>query len=909
MNECIQSVMRELGFSEVEAKKYVQEFQEQMQRDLNIGEGGLDFADRARVLDLMRESDPARYNEIVQIAMQDKTRQYARSVIETHRSVQAGRETAHLIAARVQTLEHIGRLKERAPNMVSDIGTFDIEKAILASIEGTQYAAGNGVARSAFLISRDYRIRHLNPIAAFMMKNPEIMSADREFHVKLADAMLGVNGDNAKAVELSALLKDVGLSMIADKNDVGMRVHARDRYIPTAVDMRKVIDRFRTADEFADFMGTLNIDWERSLYSAQGSAAQKGAGFQRSAMIEYWKDAQKLVSEMEKGNQGWSYVDSLAAKQEKAQNISFGDGESWMRFHETVGKNNSPLHAFLWNIEMSAHQYGVGKILGPNPVGGLLSMRDTLRNMVESGKIDLGARKDATLGMLSELERKAMNREGAIGKALTIALGEDMHPANREVAGVLGSIRMVASMAKLGMATLTALPADSMTSVHALVKATDWGFSKSLSVAMSNYKDVVRGDWGSATDAVLNNIAGFYDYYAGNAISRLSIGDESGFVQKAQNYFWRATGLQQWTDSARAANSMSMRNFIGDMAKGGASFDSLPARFRNMLEAHMIGPAKWEVMKGLVQDVEGRNIFLTDGVLRMSKDELSGLLSRGPGELLGSPAFQGEARSVWEASHSWYSSNIEMFRSQLHSELSGLITDHVMYGIIEPTARTRRLLLQGTQAGTWPGELLRFATMFKSFPVAFTERVLGRELFGFNDGGYRVYPGVNVSQDLFTLMGGLTVGGYLSSQLKGLAKGYTPESPTAEVITRAMIQGGTFGVFGDLTSAFLASTPKRMMSYLAGPVIGDFVPKTLGGAFDIARGYIGGSTKVQQDGWKSLTDVALTNMPYSNYFVTYAAMNWLLFDKVRSWAADAAYRKDARQVDKRRAANGSYRIF
>jgi hypothetical protein len=63
-----------------------------------------------------------------------------------------------------------------------------------------------------------------------------------------------------------------------------------------------------------------------------------------------------------------------------------------------------------------------------------------------------------------------------------------------------------------------------------------------------------------------------------------------------------------------------------------------------------------------------------------------------------------------------------------------MFLDRATYAVLEPDARTRGWMKMGQQAGTHPGEALRFMSQFKAFPFAFYQKMIGRETAMWKEG-------------------------------------------------------------------------------------------------------------------------------------------------------------------------------
>lgn len=134
---------------------------------------------------------------------------------------------------------------------------------------------------------------------------------------------------------------------------------------------------------------------------------------------------------------------------------------------------------------------------------------------------------------------------------------------------------------------------------------------------------------------------------------------------------------------------------------------------------------------------------------------------------------------------------IERERFDLEMKLREFYSDETSFAVLEPDDRVRSMLVHGTSRGTVTGELWRFLTQFKAFPVAYTYKILGRARYG--RAGIRPDYGA-----LPHIIASSLVLGYVAMAGKDFLKNRTPKDPTLpETWIAAMLQGGGLGLYGD----------------------------------------------------------------------------------------------------------------
>jgi len=198
----------------------------------------------------------------------------------------------------------------------------------------------------------------------------------------------------------------------------------------------------------------------------------------------------------------------------------------------------------------------------------------------------------------------------------------------------------------------------------------------------------------------------------------------------------------------------------------------------------------------------------------------------------------------------------------------------------------------GQRPGTMAGEAMRFIMQFKGFPLAFTERVVGRALFGNRAG---VSAGERAAH-IGSLIAGLTLAGYAAMTVKDMLKGYWPPRDPADPRTwlAAAQQGGAWGIYGD----FLFSQTNRfgggLTETLAGPTIG-----SIGDLLDVglsARDYALDAATGDEGkfaGGKALS-WAVGNTPFANLFYIKPSADYLILNSLREILAPGYLRRQAK---------------
>jgi hypothetical protein len=320
-------------------------------------------------------------------------------------------------------------------------------------------------------------------------------------------------------------------------------------------------------------------------------------------------------------------------------------------------------------------------------------------------------------------------------------------------------------------------------------------------------------------------------------------------MSSAMIKFFRWSGLTWWTDNIRAVGARMMAAHMGSQI--GKSYAGLGEKFRFVLGQHGIGENEWAALRQAQFDGPNGKIYVTP-------DRIADL----PDEVI-QPLIEGKPTA----------SKLARTRLNLEIALRRFYSDEINFGVIETDARSRRFTLRGTQAGTVTGEILRSISQFKGWPVAFSQRVLGRAAFGGREGAI-----FDQAMHIGHLIAGLTIAGYISMTAKDYLRGYdrrkfvNPDgSANLKTLGAAFLQGGGGGIYGD----FLFGQANRFgggtLETLAGPGIG--AAAQLVDTYQKARS---GDAKAAD--WLNL---ALQNTPFVNLSYARPAADYLFLNALR----------------------------
>lgn len=229
---------------------------------------------------------------------------------------------------------------------------------------------------------------------------------------------------------------------------------------------------------------------------------------------------------------------------------------------------------------------------------------------------------------------------------------------------------------------------------------------------------------------------------------------------------------------------------------------------------------------------------------------------------------------------------LEDTREDVAVKLQTLLSDRMNYAIVSPDARARVVTTWGQQRGTAAGEIARAVMQFKAFGVGFTQRVVGREIFGY---GARRVRDVRAQEMLgmAQLIASTTAFGYLAMAAKDLTKGKELRSPEDwKTWAAAMQQGGGFGIYGDFLFGEASRFGNSPVETLTGP--------TLGKAADIWD--IVQSAKAGEDPSAKAFRFAINNTPFMNLFYTRLALDYMVFWQIQEYLNPGYLRRMERRT-------------
>ena len=211
---------------------------------------------------------------------------------------------------------------------------------------------------------------------------------------------------------------------------------------------------------------------------------------------------------------------------------------------------------------------------------------------------------------------------------------------------------------------------------------------------------------------------------------------------------------------------------------------------------------------------------------------------------------------------------IEKYKDDLTTKLATYFTDAADTAIPTPGAKERAIMNFGTERGTVLGEAIRAIMQLKGFPITYVTKGMTGQYHAFKQADKSGIFG------LAQMMVGTTMMGYLSIATKDILRGREPREVfdeetylNTELLTRAFVQGGGAGIYGDFLFGEYNKYGQTLSQTLLGP--------TFGSIDDLARLYsnvrAGDIDALQKNG----VNFFVRNVPYQNLFYTKMALDYL----------------------------------
>lgn len=332
----------------------------------------------------------------------------------------------------------------------------------------------------------------------------------------------------------------------------------------------------------------------------------------------------------------------------------------------------------------------------------------------------------------------------------------------------------------------------------------------------------------------------------------------TGKAGEYQKKFFSLVGARWWSELMRRRAAETYSHSLG--MEVGKEFGALNENVRRAFGVYGIKEADWNAIRANTIKNDGRDFVIAEGL-------------------------QGETARKFRA----------------------FMADRVDYAVLQPGPKTNYYMMWGTdiKRGTAAGEALRFIMQFKSYPIAFTERVLGRDVYGRGaDTLGQALTGKNGEWvALAQMVVWTTALGYLSLTAKELAKGKEPRDVTDPgVAWRTFLgsaaQGGGMGIYSDLLFGDAKRGGAGTAEKILGPTISD-----VAGITDMLQRATRGED-VKAEAFRSALKNAAGVNPYSSMVMNgypRIALDYLILYRISEEISPGYMRRQEHRMEKENA--------
>jgi len=612
-------------------------------------------------------------------------------------------------------------------------------------------------------------LRALNKEGAHLEELLRKGSLDKEITMYAYDRNANVSAD---AKKLHDIIYKHSNGLRERKNRAGAFIGEREDFIVTQQHDPQLIRKAGPEQWKRDILEKL--DQDATLRFTDSSAEE----YLDELYVRFSTGKHYLVDDGEQGLVGAPQTINLAKKISQSRKLHFADGVKAFEYAEKYTRGNI-FEKLTDAARYDAKTITLMEMYGPNP-------------------------KAMHKQILTDLEAKAVERGQPLDSGDVKSLDNQFAQINGEldIPGHIGlahfgfGMRALESVSKLGGAVVSAF-GDVGFKGATLNRRTDMGFIGSYSKAFTGLLDTVP-----ASDkkhvASLTNI--YTEAVLGSTFARAgAIDGMPGTIAKLQELFFRVNLLQGWTVNHKKGVAYVM---AADLARyRQVSFDALPANTKRNLEMYNISADEWNLVKDMetINPETGNHFVTPGGVYSLSDDVIDAVISS-----------RLDTLDVTENMRA-------QFKDSFSTKMQALFDDIADEAIVTPGARERRLMTAGTQKGTYLGELMRFLTQFKAFPVTVITKQLIPEMYangGFTPKGFAsLVPLITITTAL----------GYLSGAAKDVMKGKEPKDPrNARAWADAFVRGGGAGIFGDFMFAEYSRYGRSFLETAPGPAFGTF---------------------------------------------------------------------------------------
>jgi hypothetical protein len=499
---------------------------------------------------------------------------------------------------------------------------------------------------------------------------------------------------------------------------------------------------------------------------------------------------------------------AISSRRQDERFFVFRDATAWLEHHREFGRGDV-VQAVVNHVNSMSKDIAAMELLGPNPAAMVEWMKQVVARDI--GRLEAGLPSQSKKSRLlpNSQARASQNHIGWLWEALrgngTVVSGFANFTDNTKNltnAAILGATGILAG----GTDPFIAASARRLANIPMMQNAGE--MLKNLS--RQNRDEIVRS--GVIWDEYLH-VMGDDLRFAGPAL-----GAEWTRWLADRAVTWN--GLKPLTTGRKLVEARAWQGHIADLAREGKDFGHLDQRFKRALDGFGVTREHWDIWRGAIDGngfVTPMEIISRGGSVQYLDLKLGAL---------------SDAQQLAEVK--------ALAHREAAEKLAELTTSWSERSVPGGTPNARSLVSAGGQRGTIPREFMEYFMQLKGFGLSFTTLQMEAmaEMASAKGGGKGVRTGLG---HFAALAIPLTLGGGVYIQIKALLDGKDPEdmnpftNPT--FWGRALVTGGSFGLFGDFLKASENRFGQSVLEAVAGPSIAflsDAIITTVSQAWDIA---------------------------------------------------------------------------
>lgn len=536
---------------------------------------------------------------------------------------------------------------------------------------------------------------------------------------------------------------------------------------------------------------------------------------------------------------------NVAKHVSQQRTLHWKSADDWLAYNKAFGRFN-PTDAWLHSVMKSADHYALMKVFVSKPKENFEDIIAYAKNMA-----------------MGKPERLAIDkREAALQNRFAVVSGEADRPIANMWAGIANGVMAVQRLSKLGFTPFAMLQDNATISRELSRHGLDF-LERNMSLMSGYFQGAEGGAKAEVADLLHTGILGRLR----GVTARFDISDaRAGTMAKLENLFFRFTGMTAMTENKRADAERMMAYALGKNRF--REFADLGGDETRMLQAFGLGEAEWNLLKTVEWNAIEGELYLTPDVARRLADadvEAYAKSKMSIGE-------QASSVMLRLAGHLPQGAN-DRVRQELALKLWSYFSERGQFAVLEPGAREKAILYQGTQAGSPLNVALRLLLQFKQFPATMITKAWGAEIYGGRGGLGRI-------AGLAELIVGSTLFGVIANYLNATFKGQDASSQWKNQPVQAMIsgfmRGGAASIYGDFMLGEWSRFGLSAVETLAGPTVGQLnqVAELWSDLTHLKKGAATGALA---------TRMVRSNTPGLNMIYFRAAFDYLVTYRLQEW--------------------------